>query len=498
MRYKISRRDLASTKSGCTVVGVMPDEKLTPSARHLDRASRGAISRILARGDMPGKPGQALWLFDLPGIACERILLIGCGADSDRTLAAFRKIIAGTAKALEGGGARDAVFCLAELSVGRQKPAWRAEQCVIGLEDAWYRSDTLKKTSDKPQFKLESITFHAHGTVKQAQLKKALTQGQAIANGILMARSLGNLPANICTPAYLAKKARELARNHPKLTVSVMGESQMRKHGMGALLSVAQGSHVPAQLITINYQGSRSKRTAVALVGKGVTFDTGGISLKPALAMDEMKFDMCGAASVLGTLQTCAELGLPINITAVIPTTENMPSGSATKPGDIVTSMSGQSIEILNTDAEGRLILCDALTWAQRFKPEVVIDIATLTGACVIALGKYAHGLLSNDDALAEKLLAAGEQADDRAWHMPLWEEYQQQLDSNFADMANIGGREAGTITAACFLSRFTKDVSWAHLDIAGTAWKSGTTKGATGRPVPLLVHYLINRALGT
>ena len=308
-----------------------------------------------------------------------------------------------------------------------------------------------------------------------------------------LARTLGNLPGNICTPSYLADQARKLGKAHKKLKVSVLGEAAMEKLGMGSLLSVSRGSREPARLISLEYSGGRKGDRPVALVGKGVTFDSGGISIKPSPAMDEMKFDMCGAASVLGTLQACAEMDLPINVVGVIPTTENLPDGNASKPGDIVTSMSGQTIEVLNTDAEGRLILCDALTWCGKFKPDVVVDIATLTGACVIALGAHAAGLLSNDDELAEALAAAGNYAADRAWRLPLWDDYQPQLDSNFADMANIGGREAGTITAACFLSRFTEDYRWAHLDIAGVAWKQGKEKGATGRPVSLLTQFLLD-----
>jgi len=327
-----------------------------------------------------------------------------------------------------------------------------------------------------------------------ADARKALKDGKAIAGGVELARTLGDLPGNICTPSYLATKARELGKSSNKLTVNVMNEAGMEKLGMGSLLSVSRGSRQPAKLITLKYTGGKAGDKPVVLVGKGVTFDSGGISIKPGAAMDEMKYDMCGAASVLGTLKACIEMKLPINVVGIIPTTENLPDGNASKPGDIVTSMSGQTIEILNTDAEGRLILCDALTYCEKYKPAAVIDIATLTGACVIALGSHAAGLLSNNDKLAEDLLDAGESAGDRAWQMPLWEEYQQQLKSNFADMANIGGREAGTITAACFLSRFTEKYHWAHLDIAGVAWKGGDEKGATGRPVPLLTQFLIDR----
>src|SRR5690606_25789192 len=323
---------------------------------------------------------------------------------------------------------------------------------------------------------------------------RGLTLGSAIAKGVNLARNLGDLPGNICTPTYLANEAKRLARNQPRLSAKILEEKQTKELGMGALLSVSAGSDEPAKLIVLEYRGGGKNDAPVALVGKGITFDTGGISLKPGAGMDEMKYDMCGAASVLGTFQTLLELQLPLNVVGIIPASENMPNGRATKPGDIVTSMSGQTIEILNTDAEGRLVLCDALTYSERFKPKVVIDIATLTGACVIALGAHASGLYSNRDELAQALLAAGQQSNDRAWHMPLWDDYQKQLDSNFADMANIGGREGGSITAACFLSRFTKKFAWAHLDVAGTAWKSGSAKGATGRPVPLLVQYLLNQ----
>jgi len=331
----------------------------------------------------------------------------------------------------------------------------------------------------------------------RGELRRAaagLEQGLAVAHGVSLARDLGNLPGNVCTPAYLAEQAREVAKRY-RMKITVLEREDMEKLGMGALLSVAAGSAQPPKLIVLEHRSGPRSQRPVALVGKGITFDTGGISLKPASEMDEMKFDMCGAASVLGTIKAAAEMKLPVNVVGLIPTSENMPGGRATKPGDIVTTMSGQTVEVLNTDAEGRLILCDALTYAERFEPAAVVDIATLTGACVIALGHVASGLFANDDALARELLAAGELACDRAWRMPLWDEYQEQLKSNFADFANIGGRPAGSVTAACFLARFTKKFKWAHLDIAGTAWKSGKEKGASGRPVPLLTQFLVNRA---
>jgi leucyl aminopeptidase len=360
--------------------------------------------------------------------------------------------------------------------------------------DVLYRFDQLKSKQDDSPVVFNKLVHFVADRADTAVVKQAIDEGQAIAKGVELDKNLGNLPSNICTPTYLAEQAKGLAKTYKTVKVEVLELADMKKMNMGALLSVARGSREPAKLIIINYQGGDKTQKPVTLVGKGVTFDSGGISIKPGQAMDEMKYDMCGAASVLGTLTAVAELQLPINVIGVIPATENMPDGNASKPGDIVTSMSGQTIEILNTDAEGRLILCDALTYSERFKPDVVIDIATLTGACVIALGKHASGLLSNHEPLTRDIIEAGKQACDRAWEMPLWEEYQEQLKSNFADMANIGGREAGTITAACFLARFTKKFHWAHLDIAGTAWKTGHHKGGTGRPVPLLTRYLINR----
>ena len=317
---------------------------------------------------------------------------------------------------------------------------------------------------------------------------KVQQYGSAIGGGMNAARQLGNLPANICTPNYLAAQAKLLAKGQAKLTTSIVKEAEMKTLKMGSLLSVSAGSVEPGNLIVMKYQGAKNTVKPTVLVGKAVTFDTGGISLKPGRGMDEMKFDMCGGASVFGVMNALLETQLPVNVIGVIPAVENMPAGNATKPGDVVTSMSGQTIEVLNTDAEGRLILCDALTYAGRFKPDTIIDIATLTGAVIGALGKFTSGLLSNDDNLAEDLLNSGTRSGDRAWRLPLWEEYDAQIKSNFADMANIGG-EAGTITAACFLSRFTKDYKWAHLDIAGTAWLSGPQKGATGRPVPMLME---------
>tara|TARA_B110000238_G_C16127343_1_gene439814 strand:- start:1851 stop:2948 length:1098 start_codon:yes stop_codon:yes gene_type:complete len=361
------------------------------------------------------------------------------------------------------------------------------------LGNGEYKFDQMKSIKAEKKKGLKKFTIHLSSRSAMKKAEIAISQGIAITAGMDMARDLGNLPGNVCTPSYIAKQAKQLAKGNKQLKVEVLEEADMRKLKMGSLLSVGMGSREPAKLVSIEYKGGKAKDKPIVLVGKGVTFDTGGISLKGGAGMDEMKYDMCGAASVLGTISAIAELKLAINVVGIVPTTENMPDGLATKPGDIVTSMSGQTIEVLNTDAEGRLILCDALTYAAKFNPLYVIDIATLTGACIVALGKVPSAVLGNDETLINSLIASGKTIEDKLWELPLWDEYQEQLDSNFADIANIGGRDAGTITAACFLSRFTKKYKWAHLDIAGTAWKSGAEKGATGRPVPLLTQFILD-----
>jgi len=492
VEFSIKQGGPEKLKSGCVVVGVFEGGKLSKAAQALDKACKNALSDLVAQGDMSGKSATTLLLHKLPGVASERVLLVGLGKADEQTAKSRIEILQALFKALHGTPAKEAALYLAADELG-QDAAWLLRQAVFIAAEQAFRADGLKsKPADSA--KLKHITFATLGQ-PAAQLKEVVAQTAAIAHGMALAKTLGNLPGNICTPTYLAAQALALGKAHKKIKTSVLEEKDMRKLGMGAFLSVTRGSEQPAKLITLEYHGADKKQKPIVLVGKGITFDSGGISLKPGAEMDEMKYDMCGAASVLGTVQAIAEMGLKLNVVGVIPSSENLPSGTATKPGDIVTSMSGQTVEILNTDAEGRLVLCDALTYAAKFKPDTVIDLATLTGACVIALGHVASGLFSNDDKLAQELLNAGEQAHDRAWQLPLWEDYQPLLDSNFADMQNIGGRAGGTITAACFLSRFTKDYRWAHLDIAGTAWKSGKEKGATGRPVPLLAQYLINRA---
>jgi len=477
-----------TAKSGCVVLGVYADKSLTPSARRVDQRSRGALRKALA--DLSGKLGSTLLLRALAGVAAERVLLVGLGEKKDFGEAAYREALRAAAGALRDLGAKDAALFLVDLKVNEQPLSWNLRHAVLALSEAFYRFDQLKSQKKAAEPALAAVTLPLPPA---AQLKQALAEAQATAEGVALARTLGNLPSNVCTPSYLADEARKLARQF-KLEVEVLERRDMEKLGMGAFLAVTSASHQPPKLIVLRYNNAKNRKP-LALVGKGITFDTGGISLKPAAEMDEMKFDMSGAGSVLGTIRALAGMKAPVNVVGVIPTCENMPGGHAIKPGDVVKTLSGQTVEILNTDAEGRLILCDALTYAERFKPDVVLDIATLTGACVIALGHIATGLFANDQKLADEVRAAADDAWDRVWQMPLWEDYQEGLRSNFADMANIGGRPGGSITAASFLARFTRKLRWAHLDIAGTAWKSGREKGSTGRPVPLLVRFALRHA---
>ncbi len=489
MEFSIKTQPSEAVKTGCVVAGVYAGNELTPAASRIDRAAHGALRKAL--GDLSGKPGSTLLLRALPGVAAERVLLVGLGARSELNESHYRDALRGAAGALRELGARDAVLYLVDLKVGSRSLAWNLRHAVLGLREAFYRFDQLKTQKKAPAAALQQVIFPL---VANGPLQQALAEAVATADGVELAKTLGNLPANICTPSYLADEAKKLARQY-KLGLEVLERRDMEKLGMGALLAVTQASQQPPKLIVLRYAGAAKSKKPLALVGKGITFDTGGISLKPAGDMDEMKFDMSGAGAVLGTLRALAGMKAPVNVVGIIPTCENMPGGRATRPGDVVTTLSGQTVEILNTDAEGRLILCDALTYAARFQPDAVVDIATLTGACVIALGHVVSGLFANDQKLADEVSAAGDDAWDRVWQMPLWEDYQEQLRSNFADMANIGGRPAGSITAASYLARFTRKLRWAHLDVAGTAWKSGRDKGSTGRPVPLLVRLALRRA---
>ena len=492
MEYNLSDKPVTKYKSGCLVV-LLNKEQNAPAS--LPDATRAQIDACIKRGDFAANPRQTLLIAHPEGIASERLLLVGSGVKGDETLpmVTYAKMIQAGASAVAATGAKDAAWLLDTLMLADASAADQLRETVRLIDAALYRFDQYRSQPNGNGSKLKKWTLLTGHS--DAALKKALANGKALAAGVSLARDLGNQPPNVCFPAFLSDQARELAQQYAKLKVSVISEKQAEKMGMGAFCAVARGSEHDGQIIVFEYQGSKDK--PVALVGKGITFDTGGISLKPGAAMDEMKYDMCGAASVFGTVKAVCELDLPIHLIAVVAAAENMPDGRASRPGDIVRTLSGQTVEILNTDAEGRLVLCDALTYVQnKFKPTTVIDIATLTGACVVALGSHAQAVYANDEALQQALLAAGSESGDRGWPMPLWDDYQEQLDSPFADMANIGGPKAGSVTAACFLSRFTKDVKWAHLDIAGTAWISGgKIKGATGRPVPLLTRYLMNLA---
>jgi leucyl aminopeptidase len=481
-------------RTACVVVPAFRNKKLSAAARRIDQSTGGQITRALKNSEFDAAPGSALMLYDVSGVGAQRVLVIGAGDGKPMAVADFRKSMLNALRKLCSAGIADATLFVSELQVAERDAQWGPAQIAQLAIEAGYRFDAMKsKASQKPAMVLRRLTLASDAKPGQ-RVQHALERGRAIGQGINLARDLGNLPPNVCTPDYLAQRAKQMGRLN-RLRVKVLEMRDMEQLGMGALLAVARGSRQPAKLICIEHRGGNARQKPVVLVGKGVTFDTGGISLKPSAEMDEMKYDMSGAGSVFGTLYAVSAMKLPLNVVGLIPATENMPDGQATRPGDIVTSMSGQTIEILNTDAEGRLILCDALTYAERYDPAAVIDIATLTGACVIALGKVATGLFCPDDELAGELIEAGQNAWDRAWRMPVWDDYQEQLKSNFADIANIGGRPAGSVTAACFLQRFARKFRWAHLDIAGTAWQSGKEKGSTGRPVAMLSRFLMNRA---
>ena len=495
MEFTLKVAHPASTKTACVVIPVTGGRCLTPAAQALDQASEGRLTQILKRGDLAAEAGKTLLLSGLEGVTASRVLLVEMGEDplKDST---FRTLVCSVEQALANTAVKEVLCTLTELEVPGRDGAWVLEQTVLTLREQRYRIQKQTQTP-KPPSPWKKIALLVPPSLSLKKAQGFVEQAQAVANGTDLTRDLGNLPPNLCTPVHLAETAQAVGKDWG-LKVRVLDRADMEKLGMGALLAVAAGSHRPPQFIIMEYAGGKARAKPVVLVGKGITFDTGGISLKPAPEMDEMKFDMCGAASVLGTMRALAEMKLPLNVVALIPTCENMPGGGATRPGDVVKSLSGQTIEILNTDAEGRLILCDALTYAERFEPAVVVDVATLTGACVIALGHEAAGLMANDELLRNELQAAGDYSGDRAWPLPLWEEYQEGLKSNFADMANVAGRPAGTITAASFLAYYTKRYRWAHLDIAGVAWRSGKEKGATGRPVRLFCRFLQQRCQGS
>ncbi len=496
MDYIVKTTTVDREAADCVIVGIFKPKRLSNPAKKLDRLYHGNISKICQRGAIDGSLGRVATLHNSSRSKHDCIVVVGCGEENDFTISTFQRALFAAAAEVKKSNASDVINCLIELPVKNADMLAKVQASVISIEGSIYRYTETKPHAGKNKPHLRKMKFLASKRSEVSIMREGQEYGAAIAGGMSLAKELGNLPGNICTPTYLAEKAKSLKKGNRNLHVTVLEESQMKKLGMGALISVSNGSIEPAKLVTMEYKGGEQNERPIVLVGKGITFDTGGISIKPGASMDEMKFDMCGAASVLGTMKACCDLELPINVIGVMACAENMPGGRATKPGDVVTTMSGKTVEILNTDAEGRLVLCDALTYVDKFKPECVIDIATLTGACVIALGHIPSGLMSNDEELAKNLLAAGNLSGDRTWQLPLWDDYQSELSSNFADIANIGGRWGGTITAACFLSRFTKKYRWAHLDIAGIAWHShGQQKGATGRPVPLLTEYLLHQS---
>ncbi|NTS75552.1 leucyl aminopeptidase [Catenovulum sp. SM1970] len=495
MEFSVKSGSPEKQRSACIVVGVFEPRRLTSIAEQLDKISEGYISNLLRRGDLEGKPGQMLLLHHVPNVLSERVLLVGCGKERELDERQYKQIIAKTINTLNETGSMEAVCFLSELHVKGRDAYWKVRHAVEATQDCLYTFDQLKSKKGETRRPLRKIVFNVPTRRELPIGERAIAEGLAVSSGSKLCKDVANMPPNICNPAYLGEQAQALATEFDKVDVELIGEEQMKELGMNSYLAVGRGSDNESIMSVINYQGGDKDTAPVVLVGKGLTFDSGGISIKPGAGMDEMKYDMGGAAGVIGTMRSLAELDLPINVIGVLAGCENMPDANAYRPGDILTTMSGQTVEVLNTDAEGRLVLCDALTYVERFNPALVIDVATLTGACVIALGAHASAVYSSHNPLAHDLTSAAEQSGDRAWRMPLWDEYQEQLESPFADMANIGGREAGSITAACFLARYTKKYTWAHMDIAGTAWKGGKNKGSTGRPVPMLTQFLLNYA---
>ena len=490
-------KNIAKTKADCLILGINEGKTLKGLAAEVDEIIGGGIKELVKRGEFDGKVGNSSYISVNRGLSADRLFLIGCG-NSNKSInnEDMDKIASSVTNSLASKKSVNGVIALPSFKYESKdhKDADLLQKLGVSIENKVYTYDAkLNKKNQKINY-LKKISVCITSKESITTLKKGLKVGQSIGQGMNVAKDLANLPGNICTPTYLASTSRAVSKKYKKISCRVYGEKEMKKMGMDCLLSVGNGSAQESKLISMSYKGGKKNEKPYAIVGKGITFDTGGISLKPPATMDEMKFDMCGAASVIGTMQVVAELNLPINLIGVVASAENMPGSKATKPGDVVKTMSGKTVEILYTDAEGRLVLADALTYVERYNPKTVVDIATLTGAVIMALGYSTTGLMSNDDKLAKDLLDAGDKASDRAWRLPIWDSYQKDLESNFADIANIGGR-AGTITAACFLSRFTEKYPWAHLDVAGTASYKGAAKGGSGRPVPLLSQYLIDKS---
>ncbi|MDH2999109.1 leucyl aminopeptidase [Pasteurellaceae bacterium LFhippo2] len=496
MEFHVKNGSVEKQRTGCLVVGVYEPRRLSPAAEQLDKLSDGYISNLLRKGDLEGKAGQTLLLHNVPNVIADRVLLVGCGKERELTERQYKQIIQKMVQVINDTGSTEAICFLTELHVKARSIYWNVRFAIEAIQENAYAYNDFKSVKPEVRRELRRVIFNVASRKDLTVAEQAVEHGKAVSTGVALAKNVANCPPNVCNPKYLANLALALADEYENINTTVVDEAQMAELGMNSYLAVSRGSENPAFMSIIEYKNHPNPDAKpIVLVGKGLTFDTGGISIKPSEAMDEMKYDMGGAASVYGTMKAIAEMKLPLNVIGVLAGCENMPDGNAYRPGDILTTMSGLTVEVLNTDAEGRLVLCDALTYVERFDPELVIDVATLTGACMVALGTHTSGLISSHNALANDLLNASEQADDRAWRLPMGEEYQEQLKSNFADLANIGGRFGGAITAGVFLSNFTKKYTWAHLDIAGTAWKSGAAKGATGRPVPLLSQFLINKA---
>jgi len=491
MEYSLKSADPSTIECDCLVTFACKDE-LSSEAKKLDKTLAGGLTDLLSDSGLASKSSGMAMLYKTNAIQAKQIMLVQVGDKAELTKAKFSGKLTALVNLAKAKPINSVLICLASVKPKGIDLMNYFQLITRVCENTEYHYDTTKESKSE-KHSLTEIILHTGQSKFLMAARRAVKLGLAISHGESLSKELANLPANICTPTYLAEQAKILGKEH-SLNVKILDEKQMENLGMGSLLSVSKGSDEPAKLIIMEYNGSKKKDAApVVLVGKGLTFDSGGISIKPAAKMDEMKYDMCGGASVFGAMRAVAEMELPINVVGIVPSSENLINGQANKPGDVVTSMSGQTIEILNTDAEGRLILCDALTYVERYNPAIVVDIATLTGAVIVALGDKASGLMANDRKLANAISRAGDLCGDRVWELPIWDDYQAQLNSNFADMANVGGRSAGTITAACFLSRYSKNFRWAHLDIAGTAWFGGAKKGATGRPVPLLCQLLIN-----
>jgi leucyl aminopeptidase len=495
VRFDTTGRRATQLAADCLAIGLFDDDTLAGTALAVDQATRGALKKLKAAGDVPVRAGETQLLAAPAGISAQRLLVVGLGKPRDFRQRGWRKAVGAALAAVAKSRIAHLVLAIDQPASEAVEPYYLGRAVADLTGTALYRINDFKTGSKPPRPRLARVSIAGLGDGQRAAVARGLAHGAAIGTGQDKLRDLGNLPGNVCTPRLLAAQAKDIAKSHKSIRVRVFDEAQIRRLKMGCLLAVSKGSAEPPRFIVLEYRGGARSAAPVVLVGKGVTFDTGGISLKDPAAMDEMKYDMCGAGSVLASFLVIAQLKLKLNVIGLVPAVENMPGSRATKPGDIATSAAGKTVEILNTDAEGRLILCDALDYARRYEPAAVVDMATLTGACVIALGHHFTGIMGNDDALAQELVAAGTRANDRGWQLPLTEDYAEQLRSNFADLANVAGRDGGAITAAAFLSRFTQGMKWAHLDIAGTAWNSGAQKGGTGRPVPLLADFLIHRA---